>query len=138
MAVSFIGGGKPENLDKTPPWTGFKLTTLVVIGTDCTGSYKSNYHDHDHASTSVFGVNILVIIEEHWAADIVVLYVKLYIKCCLWPTFWYCEYLTGSFSNISYVCDSKLSMSGWKLMNKNRKSKRSTLAKLPYIIFLKN
>ena len=25
-------------------WTGFKLTTLVVIGTDCTGSCKSNYH----------------------------------------------------------------------------------------------
>ena len=27
-----------------PPWTGFELTTLVVIGTDCTGSCKSNYH----------------------------------------------------------------------------------------------
>ena len=26
------------------PWVGFKLTTLVVIGTDCIGSYKSNYH----------------------------------------------------------------------------------------------
>ena len=25
-------------------WTGFKLTTLVVMGTDCTGSCKSNYH----------------------------------------------------------------------------------------------
>ena len=25
-------------------WTGFKLTTIVVIGTDCTGSYKSNYY----------------------------------------------------------------------------------------------
>ena len=24
--------------------TGFELTTLVVIGTDCTGSSKSNYH----------------------------------------------------------------------------------------------
>ena len=24
---------------------GFELTTLVVIGTDCTGSCKSNYHD---------------------------------------------------------------------------------------------
>jgi len=24
--------------------TGFKLTTLVVIGTDCTGRCKSNYH----------------------------------------------------------------------------------------------
>ena len=26
------------------PWTGFELTTLVVIGTNCTGSCKSNYH----------------------------------------------------------------------------------------------
>jgi hypothetical protein len=25
-------------------WTGFVLTSLVVIGTDCTGSCKSNYH----------------------------------------------------------------------------------------------
>ena len=28
----------------TLPWTWFKLATLVVIGTDCTGSCKSNYH----------------------------------------------------------------------------------------------
>jgi hypothetical protein len=28
----------------TLSWTGFELTTLVVIGTDCTGSCKSNYH----------------------------------------------------------------------------------------------
>jgi hypothetical protein len=25
-------------------WVGFDLITLVVIGTDCIGSYKSNYH----------------------------------------------------------------------------------------------
>jgi hypothetical protein len=25
-------------------WVGFELTTLVVIGTDCIGSFKSNYH----------------------------------------------------------------------------------------------
>ena len=25
-------------------WAGFKLTILVVIGTDCIGSCKSNYH----------------------------------------------------------------------------------------------
>jgi hypothetical protein len=25
-------------------WAGFKLTTLVVIGTDCIGSCKSSYH----------------------------------------------------------------------------------------------
>ena len=25
-------------------WAGFELTTLVVIGTDCIGSFKSKYH----------------------------------------------------------------------------------------------
>ena len=63
VAVSFIGGGnksiwrKPPTCRKsqsnfityccieyTSPWTGFELTTSVVIGTDCTGSWKSNYH----------------------------------------------------------------------------------------------
>ena len=29
-------------------WAGFELTTLVMIGTDCIGSYKSN----DHAITT--------------------------------------------------------------------------------------
>ena len=28
----------------TSLWTGFELTILVVIDTDCIGSYKSNYH----------------------------------------------------------------------------------------------
>ena len=28
----------------TSPWSRFELTTSVVIGTDCIGSYKSNYH----------------------------------------------------------------------------------------------
>ena len=29
----------------TSPWTGSELTTSVVIGTDCIGSCKFNYHD---------------------------------------------------------------------------------------------
>jgi hypothetical protein len=28
----------------TSPWAGIESTTSVVIGTDCTGSCKSNYH----------------------------------------------------------------------------------------------
>ena len=28
----------------TSPWTGFKLTTLVMIGTDCISGCKTNYH----------------------------------------------------------------------------------------------
>jgi len=31
-------------IEYTSLWAGFELTTLVVIGTDCTGSCKSNYH----------------------------------------------------------------------------------------------
>jgi len=34
------GSGKNIMLHRT----GFKLTTLVMIGTDCSGSCKSNYH----------------------------------------------------------------------------------------------
>jgi hypothetical protein len=30
-------------IEYTSPWTGFELTTLVVIGTVCTFSCKSNY-----------------------------------------------------------------------------------------------
>jgi hypothetical protein len=28
----------------TSPWVGVELTMLVVIGTDCIDSWKSNYH----------------------------------------------------------------------------------------------
>jgi hypothetical protein len=63
MVVSFIGGGnqstwkKPSDLSQVTDklyyimlyrvhltMTGFELTTLVVIGTECSGSCKSNYH----------------------------------------------------------------------------------------------
>ena len=55
IAVSFIGGGKTTDLSQvtdqlyhiilyTSPWSIFELTTSVVIGTDCIGSCKSNYH----------------------------------------------------------------------------------------------
>jgi hypothetical protein len=33
-----------SHIDYASPWPRFELRTLVVIGTDCTGSYKSNYH----------------------------------------------------------------------------------------------
>jgi hypothetical protein len=53
-------GGKPPTCHKsltifttyycieyTSHWTGFEITTSVVIGTDCIGSCKSNYHIKD-------------------------------------------------------------------------------------------
>ena len=35
-------------------WARFKLTTLVVIGTDCIGSYKFNYHTITTTSAPYF------------------------------------------------------------------------------------
>jgi hypothetical protein len=34
----------PQCIEYTSPWAGFELTTLVVIGTVCICSSKSNYH----------------------------------------------------------------------------------------------
>jgi uncharacterized membrane protein len=31
-------------IEHTSPWAEFELSTLVMMGTDCTGSCKSNYH----------------------------------------------------------------------------------------------
>jgi hypothetical protein len=31
-------------IEYTSPWVGFELTTLVMIGTDCTDSCKLNFH----------------------------------------------------------------------------------------------
>ena len=62
MVVSFIGGGNRSTKRKSPPQVthklysrmllcrvhlasaGFELTTLVMSGTECICSYKSNYH----------------------------------------------------------------------------------------------
>jgi hypothetical protein len=44
----------------TSPWTGFRLTTLVVMGTDCTGSCKSNYHTITTTTTPSTQLNIMI------------------------------------------------------------------------------
>ena len=51
VVVSFIGGGHRRTTDKlyhimlyTLPWSRFELTTSVMIGIDCIGSCKSDYH----------------------------------------------------------------------------------------------
>jgi len=40
-------------------WVGFKLTALVVIGTDCIGSYKSNYHIITTTTALILAIYIL-------------------------------------------------------------------------------
>jgi hypothetical protein len=52
-------------IENTSPWTGFELKTLVVKGTDYTGSCKSNCHDHDGHCFSVKNVHIINMIERN-------------------------------------------------------------------------
>ena len=50
-------------------WAWFELTTLVVIGTDCIGSCKSNYHTIMTKTTPIYGqsqndLNIKVVLSK--------------------------------------------------------------------------
>jgi hypothetical protein len=45
--------------------TGFELTMLVVIGTDCTGSCKSNYHMI--MTTMTINVNVFGLSHHSWS-----------------------------------------------------------------------
>jgi hypothetical protein len=45
----------------TSPWSSFELTTSVVIGTDCKGSCKSNYHTIKATTTPYLYLTIV-----HW------------------------------------------------------------------------
>ena len=47
-------------------WERFELKTLVVIGTDCIGSYKSNYHTIMTMTTPSTDREILVVIKTFW------------------------------------------------------------------------
>ena len=42
-------------------WVGFELTTIVVIGTDCIGSYKSNYHMITNTTMTAPGIITVVL-----------------------------------------------------------------------------
>ena len=44
---------------------GIELTTLVVIGTDCTGSYKSNYHTITTTTVTV-GKHVNIVLIKYW------------------------------------------------------------------------
>ena len=70
VPVSFIGGGNRCTRRKSPTrgvtnklyhimlylaWTKLELSTFVVIGTDCIGSYKTNYHILTTTTTAFFG-----------------------------------------------------------------------------------
>ena len=50
-------------MEYTSPWMGFEFTTLVVIGTDCTGSCKSNYHTIKAMTASVTFVEAINLIQ---------------------------------------------------------------------------
>ena len=86
MAVSFICGENQSTqrkpltccIEYTSPWTGFELTISVVIGTDWTGSCKSNYYTTTATTAPYFTLKLIqcttvlpVIYGFHWLFVIV-------------------------------------------------------------------
>jgi len=104
LVVSFIGGGNRRTccksltnfiaqccIEYTSPWVGFKLTTyLVVMGTDCIGRYKSNYHTITTAPfCSNMGINIFSRSKfiqwiNAWNFEYILLFFKIHV-----PVKWY-------------------------------------------------
>ena len=50
----------------TSPWSRFELTTSVVIGTDCIGRCKSNYHTITATTASSFSICSILTIHYIW------------------------------------------------------------------------
>ena len=80
-----------KTIEYTSPWTGFELTNLEVIGTDCTGSCKSNYRTITSTTASwgnkTKGLNthIFRIKSENVCASDKLKYCFLVNGLCVWP-----------------------------------------------------
>ena len=48
------------------PWSRFELTTSVVIGTDCIGSCKSNYHTTMATTAPHICRDIAIVLHRSW------------------------------------------------------------------------
>jgi hypothetical protein len=76
--LRWISGHEPMSIKLTPlptmfhimmhrvhlVWAGFELTTIVVINTDCIGSYKSNYHAIT-TTTASYVSSIRLVVNSH-------------------------------------------------------------------------
>ena len=69
-------------IEYTSPWTGFELTTLVVICTDCTGNCISNYH------------TITTMTAPSWYEKVYSNYTFIFVINCYNATFSLCQYLS--------------------------------------------
>jgi hypothetical protein len=74
-------------IEYTSPWMGFKLTTLVVIGTDCISSCKSNYHviKTTTATTYMYVHDLIISVRGKVSVHKTRLTLPLFLKCLYQP-----------------------------------------------------
>ena len=98
-------------------WAGFELTALVLIGTDCLGNCKSNYHTITtttvryasetlwswHLNQIIFLIGTLI--DTTWRSIFSFFFTYLFLSC--WIYFWigFCFSSSGSFSTVYLVGD---------------------------------
>jgi hypothetical protein len=58
--------GANELMLYTSPWSRFEITTSVVVGTDCIGSYKSNYHTITAMTARIDDIGVKHQYPLHW------------------------------------------------------------------------
>ena len=80
-------------------WAGFEFTTLEVIGTDCTGSCKSQPYDHDHNGPWHDGTGIQMSLCIMWV---------LYLPLSSWHSL--CSWCNG---HIIHICWRFCSNAHW-------------------------
>jgi hypothetical protein len=98
-------------------WEGFKLTTLVVIGTNCTDSRKSNYHTI--IITTVHGTHEYL----RNTLQLHVRYVKQFSQVILISNFIFCSLFSFKFMVFTAATlNSILAISSWSdlLLEENR------------------
>jgi hypothetical protein len=99
-------------VSSTPHLSGFKLTTSVVIGTDCIGSCKSNYHSITTKMVPTFyKEKIYFYLQTLCVLNICQIYISLKSDHLLCVSFWnkyYCRILILLFIWYTYLISTVL------------------------------
>ena len=114
-------------IEYTSPWVGFKLTTyLVVMGTDCIGRYKSNYHAitttpfSSNRGINIFSRSTFIQWINAWNFEYILLSFKIHVPVKWYIFFyfavWYHRFMTLLRKKV-LISLTQMLRYDWKILN---------------------